>query len=60
MRWEPEKFIPDFAGFARAWAEQPKAYAVLSPSSFENLKKEAIVPMEIVSRGPRYIIVRKP
>ncbi len=60
IRWEPEKFIADLAGFARAWAAAPRAYAVLSSSSFENLKKEATVPMEIVSRGPRYIIVRKP
>jgi len=60
IRWEPEKFIPDLAGFARAWAATPKAYAVLSASSLEKLGKEAPVPMEIVSRGPRYIIVRKP
>jgi 4-amino-4-deoxy-L-arabinose transferase-like glycosyltransferase len=58
--WEPQKFIPDLAGFARAWAAAPAAYAVFSASSFESLKKEASVPMEIVSRGPRYIIVRKP
>lgn len=60
IRWEPQKFIPDLAGFARAWAAAPAAYAVFSASSFENLKKEAAVPMEVVSRGPRYIIVRKP
>ena len=58
--WEPQKFIPDLAGFARAWAAAPAAYAVFSTSSFENLKKEIDAPMEIVSRGPRYIIVRKP
>jgi 4-amino-4-deoxy-L-arabinose transferase-like glycosyltransferase len=60
IKWEPQKFIPDLAGFARAWAAAPEAYAVFSSSSFENLKKETNVPMEIVSRGPRYIIVRKP
>jgi 4-amino-4-deoxy-L-arabinose transferase-like glycosyltransferase len=60
IRWEPEKFIPDLAGFARAWASAPAAYAVLSASSFEHVKKETSIPMEIVSRGPRYIIVRKP
>jgi 4-amino-4-deoxy-L-arabinose transferase-like glycosyltransferase len=57
---EPQKFIPDLAGFARAWAASPAAYAVFSSADFENLKKEINVPMEIVSRGPRYIIVRKP
>ena len=58
--WEPQKFIPDLAGFARAWTAAPAAYAVFSSSGFENLKKEIDVPMEIVSRGPRYTIVRKP
>jgi 4-amino-4-deoxy-L-arabinose transferase-like glycosyltransferase len=60
IRWEPEKFIPDLAGFAPAWAATPGAYAVLSASSFEHVKNETSIPMEIVSRGPRYIIVRKP
>jgi len=60
IKWEPQKFIPDLAGFARAWTAAPAAYAVFASSSFENLKKETDVPMEIVSRGPRYIIVRKP
>jgi 4-amino-4-deoxy-L-arabinose transferase-like glycosyltransferase len=57
---EPHKFIPDLAGFARAWTQAPAAYAVFSSSGFESLKKEINVPMEIVSQGPRYIIVRKP
>jgi 4-amino-4-deoxy-L-arabinose transferase-like glycosyltransferase len=60
IKWEPHKFIPDLAGFARAWAGAPAAYAVFSSSGFENLRKEINVPMEIVSRGPRYVIVRKP
>jgi len=60
IKWEPQKFIPDLAGFARAWTAAPAAYAVFASSSFENLKKETNVPMEIVSRGPRYILVRKP
>jgi hypothetical protein len=58
--WEPQKFIPDLDGFARAWAGAPAAYAVFSSEGFEKLKKEINAPMEIVSRGPRYIIVRKP
>jgi 4-amino-4-deoxy-L-arabinose transferase-like glycosyltransferase len=60
IKWEPHKFIPDLAGFARAWAEAPAPYAVFSSAGFETLKKEINVPMEIVSRGPRYTIVRKP
>jgi len=60
ITWEPHKFIPDLAGFARAWAETPGAYAVFSSSRFDELKKQIDLPMETVSRGPRYTLVRKP
>jgi 4-amino-4-deoxy-L-arabinose transferase-like glycosyltransferase len=60
VKWEPHKFIADLDGFARAWAKAPAAYAVFSTAGFEAIRKEVDVPMEIVSRGPRYIIVRKP
>src|SRR5260221_10699971 len=58
--WEPQKFIPDLPGFAKAWAAAPAASAVFSSSGFERAKAEANVPMEVVSQGPRYTIVRKP
>jgi hypothetical protein len=57
---EPRKFIPDLAGFARAWTETPGAYAVFSSARFDELKKQIDLPMEVVSRGPRYTLVRKP
>jgi len=60
ITWEPHKFIPDLAGFARAWAETPGAYAVFSSQRFEALQKELNIPVEVVSRGPRYTLVRKP
>ena len=60
IAWEPQKFIRDLDGFARAWTGAPAAYAVFSSERFEQLKKEINVPIEMVSRGPRYIIVRKP
>lgn len=58
--WEPHRFIPDLAGFARAWADAPAAYAVFSAERFDDMRKSIPAPMEVVSRGPRYIIVRKP
>jgi 4-amino-4-deoxy-L-arabinose transferase-like glycosyltransferase len=57
---EPPKFIPDLATFAGAWQAAPQAYAVFSSSRFSELKKQLDLPMEIVSQGPRYTIVRKP
>jgi len=60
ITWEPQKFIPDLAGFAHAWAATPGAYAVFSSARFDELRKQIDQPMETVSRGPRYTLVRKP
>jgi 4-amino-4-deoxy-L-arabinose transferase-like glycosyltransferase len=58
--WEPQKFIPDLPGFARAWREAPNAVAVFSTDNFPQLQREAGVPMQVISAGTRYTIVRKP
>jgi 4-amino-4-deoxy-L-arabinose transferase-like glycosyltransferase len=58
--WEPEKFVADLPAFRRAWAAEPRPYAVLSSREFENLWLQIKAPVTVVSRGPRYTIVRKP
>jgi 4-amino-4-deoxy-L-arabinose transferase-like glycosyltransferase len=58
--WEPGKYIPDHAGFTRAWTEARDAYALFAVRDFDRLREELSVPMEVVARGPRYVIVRKP
>jgi 4-amino-4-deoxy-L-arabinose transferase-like glycosyltransferase len=58
--WEPDKFIPDMAGFARQWSSQREAYALFAVPDFDRKRKELGLPMEEVARGPRYVIVRKP
>jgi 4-amino-4-deoxy-L-arabinose transferase-like glycosyltransferase len=59
--WEPGGgYIPDDAGFTRAWTEARDAYALFAVRDFDRLRAELGLPMEVVSRGPRYIIVRKP
>ena len=60
VSWEPGRFIPDLAGFAREWSAAPDAYALFALRDFERLRDELALPMEIAARGPRYIIVRKP
>ena len=57
---EPDRYIPDDAGFARAWTGTRDAYALFAVRDFDRLRAELGVPMEVVARGPRYIIVRKP
>jgi 4-amino-4-deoxy-L-arabinose transferase-like glycosyltransferase len=58
--WEPGRYIQEDAGFTRAWTEARDAYALFAVRDFDRLRAELGLPMEVVSRGPRYIIVRKP
>ena len=58
VQWEAHKFIPDAAGFARAWNAERTAYAVVPVRDYERLRSE--LPMTLVSRDPRYVFVRKP
>ena len=60
VHWEPGKYIPDDAGFVRAWTEARDAYALFAVRDFDRLRAALDVPMEVVARGPRYVIVRKP
>ena len=60
IAWEPRAFIPDLAGFARAWKGEREAYAIFAVRDFERLRRELDLPMEIAARGPRYVMVRKP
>jgi 4-amino-4-deoxy-L-arabinose transferase-like glycosyltransferase len=60
VHWEPGRYIPDDAGFVRAWTEARDAYALFAVRDFDTLRAGLGVPMEVVARGPRYIIVRKP
>ena len=60
VRWEPQKFIADLPGFARAWSAAPEAYAIFAARDFERLRAELALPMQVAARGPRYVIVRKP
>jgi len=60
VRWEPQKYIPDLPGFARAWSAAPEAYAFFAARDFDRLRAELALPMQVAARGPRYVIVRKP
>lgn len=56
---EPEKFIPDIAGFERAWNAAPVAWALMAPSLWQEMQKKGL-PMIVVIRDTRRVIVRKP
>ena len=60
IEWEPQKFIAELPEFARAWSAAPGAHAVFPAANFEALRNQIGAPMQVVARGPRYVIVRKP
>ena len=56
---EPQKFIPDIAGFERAWSAAPAAWALMSPATWKEMSEKGL-PMAEVVRDTRRVIVRKP
>jgi 4-amino-4-deoxy-L-arabinose transferase-like glycosyltransferase len=58
--WEPQKFLPDMAAFARAWQADREAFAMFNPGDFAEFRKSHPVPMQIIARDPRRIFVKKP
>jgi 4-amino-4-deoxy-L-arabinose transferase-like glycosyltransferase len=58
--WEPQKFLPDLAAFARAWEGEREAYAMFNPRDLPAFLKAYPEPMQIVAEDPRRVIVRKP
>lgn len=59
IRQEPQKFIPDIAGFVAAWRQAPAAWAMMQPDLWAQLKVQGL-PMVEVARDSRRVIVRKP
>lgn len=58
--WAPGNYIPDLAAFARAWKADRQAWAVFSTSDFPEMQKSLQIPMQVVARDPRRVVVRKP
>jgi len=58
--WEPHKFLPDTAAFARAWQADREALAMFSVKDLAGFLKAYPVPMQIIASDPRRVIVKKP
>jgi MFS family permease len=57
---EPRDFLPDTEAFARAWEAAPDAFAMFNVNDLQPFLKAHPLPMRIVARDPRRVIVRKP
>src|SRR6266581_1266199 len=60
IAWEPREFLPDAAAFARAWQADREALALFNANDLDVFLKSHPVPMQIVARDARRVIVKKP
>jgi hypothetical protein len=58
--WDPAKFVPDLASFAREWQAAPQAWALVRPKRLAELRSKFGLAMQEMARGPTYVIVKKP
>jgi len=56
---EPQKWIPSVAEWVQRWNTQPYGLALMGPDQYDALRK-AHVPMQVVARDARRVIVEKP
>jgi 4-amino-4-deoxy-L-arabinose transferase-like glycosyltransferase len=56
---EPQRWIPDYASFAKVWQAQPAALAIMPLDTYTQLKQLDFA-MKIIYEDPQYIVVSKP
>ena len=56
---EPQKWIPSVSAWIARWRADPAALALMSPETYQDLAAQG-VPMTLVARDPRRVIVEKP
>lgn len=56
---EPDKWIPEIETFKQRWRAEPEALAIMNPSTYQQMEAEKL-PMELIARDTRRIVVRKP
>jgi 4-amino-4-deoxy-L-arabinose transferase-like glycosyltransferase len=59
QRQEPEKSIATLAEFAGRWKQEPYAIALMSHESYQQAVGEFGLPMRVIARTPRRILVEK-
>ena len=60
IEWEPARFLPDAAAFARAWQAAPRAYAIFRASELGEFRRQYPLEMRILAQDARHAIVGKP
>ena len=55
---EPQRWIPDYAGFAKIWQAQSEALAIMPVDTYKRLKQMDF-SMKIIYEDPQYIVVSR-
>jgi len=59
IQQEPQRWIPTVAEFAKVWAAQPEALAIMETYAYPQLQQLGI-PMKIIFQDTQHIVVKKP
>ena len=59
IKQEPERWVPTLADFAKVWAEQPEALAIMQVHVYPMLQQMGL-PMKIIFQDTQHIVVKKP
>lgn len=52
-------YLPDLDAFASAWRGHADAWAVFNARNFDDIRKALQIPMHVVARDPRRVVVRR-
>jgi len=56
---EPQRYIPNLAGFVQAWQAQPTAYAIMLRPVYLQFKEQGLA-MKIIFEDTQYVVISKP
>jgi len=59
IQQEPERWVPTIEEFAKVWAKQPEAMAVMPDEVFPRLQKLGL-SMKVIYKDSQHIVVNKP
>ena len=56
LEQEPDLWVPDIETFARRWKEDDAALAIMTPATYEELRRSGL-PMREIARDTRRVVV---
>lgn len=59
IKQEPERWVPTLEAFAKVWAAQPEALAIMQVQVYPLLQQQGL-PMKIIFQDTQHIVVKKP